>query len=126
MFGFNKSPTHGFPNKPTCVAWDPELKLLVLGTRTGGLRLFGQPGVELVGQHENEAEVAVEQIVIVPGQGRMVTVTADNTLHMWEINDNRLVEVSKTHMEGRLKKVTVCCLESARSVATLLAMCCSV
>ena len=65
MFGFNKSPTHGFPNKPTCVAWDPELKLLVLGTRTGGLRLFGQPGVELVGQ-----AVVLQQAQLLGGQAQ--------------------------------------------------------
>ena len=28
LFGFSREVTHGFPNKPTCLAWDPELKLI--------------------------------------------------------------------------------------------------
>jgi len=113
LFGFNKSVTHGFPNKPSSVAWDPELKLLAVGTKTGALRVFGQAGVELSANHDN-CEAAVTRIVFIPGQGRLVTVLSDNSLHMWEVNDNKLEEKATTLLEGRLKRITVCCLESGR------------
>jgi len=113
LFGFNKSVTHGFPNKPSSVGWDPELKLLAVGTKTGALRLFGQAGVELSANHDNN-EAAVTKIVFIPGQGRLVTVLSDNSLHMWEVNDNKLEEKATTLLEGRLKRITTCCLESGR------------
>ena len=28
LFGFSREVTHGFPTKPSCLAWDPTLKLL--------------------------------------------------------------------------------------------------
>ena len=37
-----------------CIDWDPELRLLAVGTKGGALRVFGAPGVELLGQHEGE------------------------------------------------------------------------
>lgn len=33
LFGFSREVNHGFPNKPTCLAWDPQLKLI--GKRPG-------------------------------------------------------------------------------------------
>jgi hypothetical protein len=30
---------HGFPNKPTSMAWDGELKLLALATKLGAVRM---------------------------------------------------------------------------------------
>ena len=54
LFHFSKNITYGFPNKPSCIDWDPELRLLVVGTKGGALRVFGAPGVELLGQHAGE------------------------------------------------------------------------
>ena len=34
-----QSVRHGFPNKPTALAWDPELKILAIGTKQGLLRV---------------------------------------------------------------------------------------
>jgi len=31
---------HGFPNKPTALAYDPYLRLLAVGTKYGGLRMY--------------------------------------------------------------------------------------
>lgn len=30
---------HGFPSKPTSLAWDPVLRLLCIGTRTGAIKM---------------------------------------------------------------------------------------
>jgi lethal(2) giant larvae protein len=71
---------------------------------------YGQPGVEFYGQHENE--VSIIKMCFIPGQGRIVTLTEDNSLHLWEIGSGgQLVEKKSTAMEGRLKKVSVLCLE---------------
>ena len=42
-----------------CIDWDPELRLLAVGTKGGALRVFGAPGVELLGQHEGGEELTV-------------------------------------------------------------------
>lgn len=69
--------------------------------------------MEFYGEHENE--VTVSQMCFVPGQGRIVSLTADNTLHLWEIGSpGHLVEKKSTSMEGRLKKVSVMCLEPSK------------
>ena len=36
---FSQDVRHGFPNKPTAMAWDDKLKLLALATKNGGLRM---------------------------------------------------------------------------------------
>ena len=46
-----------------CIDWDPELRLLALGTKGGALRVFGAPGVELLGQHEGE-ELTVLRFIL--------------------------------------------------------------
>ena len=40
--------------------------------------------MEFYGEHEEEKKVT--KIVFLPGQGRLVTLTEDNYLHLWEIN----------------------------------------
>ena len=34
---------HGFPTKPSALAYDPKLKLLALGTKNGVLRMYPLP-----------------------------------------------------------------------------------
>jgi hypothetical protein len=31
---------HGFPNKPTAMAYDEKLELLAIGSKPGGIRLY--------------------------------------------------------------------------------------
>jgi len=111
LFGFSKPIQHGFPNKPTALEIDPELKLLAIGTKQGLLRVYGRPGVEFYGEHA--AELKVTKIAFLPGQGRLVTLTEDNFLHLWEINGSSMKEIKSTHLEGRLKQVSVMCVDSA-------------
>nr|CAD7427944.1 unnamed protein product [Timema monikensis] len=58
---------HGFPNKPTALAWDPALRLLALGTATGAIKIFGKPGVEFYGQHSNH-DSAVTRLIFLPNE----------------------------------------------------------
>ena len=89
--------------------------MLALGTKGGALRVFGAPGVELLGQHEGEEltvlrfilrhsnskqlldtirldclrlQLTFFRVLFVPGQGRLVTLTSDNSLHLWQIGNN--------------------------------------
>jgi len=113
LFNFSKNVTYGFPSKPACIDWDPELRLLAVGTKGGALRVFGAPGVELLGQHEGE-EITVLRVLFVPGQGRLVTLTSDNSLHLWQIDGSSLLLRHSVLLEGRLKTVSALCLESSR------------
>ena len=51
---FRQQILNNFNNVAACIDWDPELRLLAVGTKGGALRVFGAPGVELLGQHEGE------------------------------------------------------------------------
>ncbi|XP_026472998.1 protein lethal(2) giant larvae-like [Ctenocephalides felis] len=111
LFAFRKTVQHGFPNKPSALAWDPELRLMALGTMSGAVKVFGRPGVEFYGQHSNP-DCLVLRIVFIPGAGRLVSLCADNSLHLWEINESSLVEVRTLFLEGKLKRISAMCVES--------------
>ncbi|XP_071814997.1 LLGL scribble cell polarity complex component 2-like isoform X3 [Apostichopus japonicus] len=112
LWAFNQTVEHGFPNKPSALGYDPVLRLMAVGTSNGVLKVYGKPGVEFIGCHQNAAPV--RKLFFLPGQGKMISWCGDNTLHLWEINNRQdndvLEEVQNYFMEGKLKKVSVCCL----------------
>ncbi|XP_033211249.1 lethal(2) giant larvae protein homolog 1 isoform X2 [Belonocnema kinseyi] len=114
LFAFRKTLEHGFPNKPTALAWDPSLRLMIIGTASGAIKVFGRPGVEFYGHHKNESgeKNAVTKIIALPNEGRLVSLCDDNSLHLWEIDNNSVVEVTSLCLEGKLKKISAMCLES--------------
>ncbi|XP_014285464.1 lethal(2) giant larvae protein isoform X3 [Halyomorpha halys] len=112
LFAFRKTVQHGFPNKPTCLAWDPVLRLMAIGTATGAIKVLGRPGVEFYGHHAS-SDISVTKIIFIPNQGRVVTLCEDNSLHLWEINDNILENVKSHTVEGKLNKVSALCLEGS-------------
>ena len=67
LFNFSRNITYGFPHKPSCMGWDPELKLLAVGTKNGQIRVFGKPGVEIIGQLDKE-DVSLVGLVWIPGE----------------------------------------------------------
>ncbi|KAK9887726.1 hypothetical protein WA026_000044 [Henosepilachna vigintioctopunctata] len=111
LFSYSRTAQHGFPHKPTALAWDPTLRLMALGTATGAIKVFGKPGVEFYGQHQQP--VAVTRLIFLPSQGRIVSLCENNSLHLWEIN-NALVEVKFQALEGKLKKISTLCVESTK------------
>ncbi|CAK9802757.1 Lethal(2) giant larvae protein [Anthophora plagiata] len=114
LFAFRKTVQHGFPNKPTALAWDPSLRLMIIGTASGAIKVFGRPGVEFYGQHTiDSGENAVTKIVALPNEGRVVSLCDDNSLHLWEINESSVVETKSLSLEGKLKKISAMCLESS-------------
>ncbi|KAK0172994.1 hypothetical protein PV328_006251 [Microctonus aethiopoides] len=113
LFAFRKTVQHGFPNKPTALAWDPSLRLMIIGTASGAIKVFGRPGVEFYGQHSTESgESAVTKIISLPNEGRVISLCDDNSLHLWEINENSVVETKSLSLEGKMKKISALCLES--------------
>ena len=56
------------------------------------LNRYGRPGVEFYGEHQPDGDknLVVTKIVFLPGQGRLVTLTDDNSLHLWEINGSSM------------------------------------
>lgn len=96
------------------MAYDPISKLLAIGTQTGALKVFGQPGVEFYGQHTMlnnvGAELNVQLIEWIYGTGRLLSLTAANQLILWEPAGAALVAIKSLPFEGKLKNVSsLCC-----------------
>ncbi|RXM29664.1 Lethal(2) giant larvae protein-like 1 [Acipenser ruthenus] len=64
---------------------------------------YGAPGVEFTGLHKETATVT--QMHFLPGQGRLLSLLDDNTLHLWEINlregSSHLEEIRSFILPGR-------------------------
>ncbi|XP_044221694.1 syntaxin-binding protein 5-like isoform X5 [Thunnus albacares] len=86
-FQLCKTVRHGFPYQPTALAFDPVQKLLAVGSRSGGVRILGRPGVDCFCQHESGAAVLQLQFLI--NEGALVTACADDTLHLWNLRQRR-------------------------------------
>ncbi|XP_014907823.1 syntaxin-binding protein 5-like isoform X2 [Poecilia latipinna] len=82
-----KTVRHGFPYQPTSLAFDPVQKILAIGSRSGGVRILGRPGVDCYCQHESGAAVLQLQFLI--NEGALVTACADDTLHLWNLRQRR-------------------------------------
>lgn len=103
LFAFNKTVEHGFPNQPSSLAYDPKLRVMAIGTKSGALKIYGAPGVEFTGLHKDTATVM--QMHFLPGQGQLLSMLDDNTLHFWEINlkdeCSHLEEIRSYTLPGR-------------------------
>ncbi|XP_050926135.1 syntaxin-binding protein 5-like isoform X6 [Lates calcarifer] len=86
-FQLCKTVRHGFPYQPTALAFDPVQKILAVGSRSGGIRILGRPGVDCYCQHESGAAVLQLQFLI--NEGALVTACADDTLHLWNLRQRR-------------------------------------
>eukprot|EP00918_Siedleckia_nematoides_P010556 GHVU01023088.1.p1 GENE.GHVU01023088.1~~GHVU01023088.1.p1 ORF type:complete len:1053 (-),score=140.01 GHVU01023088.1:1527-4685(-) len=122
LFAYNKCTDHGFPHKPSSLAYDPTLKLMAIGTRSGAVRIYGQPGVEFSAQHNGDAPI--KHLFFLKGEGRLISFCDDNSLHLWELNEHDgrqvLEEVKEFSMEAsKLKNISVCCIAKDNEVAYL-------
>ncbi|XP_040004629.1 syntaxin-binding protein 5-like isoform X2 [Xiphias gladius] len=86
-FQLCKTVRHGFPYQPSALAFDPVQKILAVGSRSGGVRILGRPGVDCYCQHESGA--AVLQLQFLVNEGALVTACADDTLHLWNLRQRR-------------------------------------
>ena len=115
LFSFSKTISHGFPHRPSALAWDPKMQLLAIGTKNGLIRIYGAAGVEFDGAHENDA--CVMELFFLPGQGRLISQCDNDSLHLFELNEKdgkwKLEVVKSCTFQGRLKKITTCCLPAS-------------
>lgn len=117
LFSFEKACYHGFPAKPSALAWDPLLRLLAIATKNGQIRIYGTPGVEFYGQNES-SESAITHLTFLNGQCRLVSLCEDNSLHLWQLKQlddsggMQLTQVNSTSLEGKLKKISVVVADS--------------
>ncbi|XP_077870130.1 syntaxin-binding protein 5-like [Saccoglossus kowalevskii] len=86
-FTINKVVRHGFPYKPSAMAYDPVQHILVIGSENGSLRIFGQPGVDCHVRHDED--VAVLQLIFLVNEGALVSVCADDSLHLWNLRQKK-------------------------------------
>ncbi|KAK6301838.1 hypothetical protein J4Q44_G00278910 [Coregonus suidteri] len=102
LYGFNKTVEHGFPHQPSALGFSPSLQLLAIGTRSGAIKLYGGPGVEFMGLHDENA--AVTQVHFLPHQVELVTLLDDNSLHMWTLRAHHgvseLLEIGRFTLTG--------------------------
>ncbi|XP_058650022.1 LLGL scribble cell polarity complex component 2 isoform X2 [Onychostoma macrolepis] len=102
LYQFNKTVEHGFPHQPSALGFSPSLELLAIGTRSGAIKLYGAPGVEFMGLHDENA--AVTQVHFLPNQVELVTLLDDNSLHMWTLRAHNsmseLLEIGRFTLSG--------------------------
>ncbi|KAM9843481.1 lethal(2) giant larvae protein homolog 1 [Aulostomus maculatus] len=98
LFAFNKTVEHGFPHQPSALAYDPKLQLMAIGTKSGAVKVYGAPGVEFTGLHKDTT--AVTQLHFLPGQGHLLSLLDDNTIHLWELVAAAPKEVGGVKREG--------------------------
>ncbi|KAI2658342.1 LLGL scribble cell polarity complex component 2 [Labeo rohita] len=102
LYQFNKTVEHGFPHQPSALGFSPSLELLAIGTRSGAIKLYGTPGVEFMGLHDENA--AVTQVHFLPNQVELVTLLDDNSLHMWTLRAHNgmseLLEIGRFTLSG--------------------------
>lgn len=87
-FSLSQVARHGFPENPTALAFDPVQKIAAIGTKSGAIRIFGRPGADVCAQHEPAH--AVTHIRFVVNQGAIITVTSDETIHLWSLRGSNL------------------------------------
>lgn len=103
-FKVSRTVRHGFPFQPTALAFDPVQRILAIGTKNGSLRLFGRPGVDCTIQHV--LEYAVIQILFLVNEGALISVCADDTLHLWNLRQKK-PEVVHT-LKFQKERITHC------------------
>lgn len=117
LYAFRKTVQHGFPHKPSSLAYDPVLKLMAIGTTVGVIKVFGQPGVEFYGQtspiitstNPTQSDCMVQILEFIPGNGRLLSLTSNNQLTLWEPAGTMLVAIKTLALEKFKKVSTLCC-----------------
>uniref|UniRef100_A0A4W6EL22 LLGL scribble cell polarity complex component 2 n=1 Tax=Lates calcarifer TaxID=8187 RepID=A0A4W6EL22_LATCA len=121
LFQFNKTVEHGFPHQPSALGYSPSLQLLAIGNRSGAIKLYGAPGVEFMGLHDENA--AVTQVHFLPHQVELVTLLDDNSLHMWTLRAHKglseLLEIGRFIAPPSVTRVTAVLAHSSGDLLLL-------
>jgi syntaxin-binding protein 5 len=98
---------HGFPFKAISMAFDPIQRLLAIGSRSGVVRIFGRPGVDLELCHEGSVQVL--QILFIVNTGKLITACTDDSINLWDIRKKEPELVQSLMMKK--ERLTVMSLE---------------
>lgn len=90
---------------------------MAIGTTTGVIKVFGQPGVEFYGQttpiitsvNPTPTDCLVQILEFIPGNGRLLSLTSNNQLTLWEPAGTLLVAIKTLALEKFKKVSTLCC-----------------
>lgn len=90
---------------------------MAIGTTVGVIKIFGQPGVEFYGQttpiitstQPSPSDVSVQILEFIPGNGRLLSLTSNNQLTLWEPTGTFLVAIKTLALEKFKKVSTLCC-----------------
>ncbi|CAF0863937.1 unnamed protein product [Adineta ricciae] len=88
LFGLNKICDRGFPSRPSALAYDSQLKLIAIGTHSGEIRIYGQPGFQLSYSLELAPSSSIRKLIFFDGVARLLILTVDGYLHLLEINNH--------------------------------------
>ena len=92
----------------TALAFDPLQKIMAIGNRSGKVRLYGRPGVDVEFKHQKE--VAVFKIIFVVNSGRLLTATTDNAVSLWDFKRRKTPERIQW-IQMQRENITEICLE---------------
>jgi lethal(2) giant larvae protein len=92
LFEFHKISDRGFPSRPSAIAYDPQLNLIAIGTHTGEIRVYGQPGFQL---SYNLDTSSIRKIIFLNNLGRLIILTQDGYLHLLEINNSNPIRIDR-------------------------------
>jgi len=85
LYVLKKTIKHGFPYRPSALAYDHQLNLMAVANKAGEIKVLGAPGVEFTTKHAGVNGVL--QLHFLNGQGKLLSVLDDNTLHLWSIEN---------------------------------------
>ena len=96
LFQFNQTLFHGFPHRPSALAYDKKLNLLAIGTKEGSLRVYGRAGVEFQALIDQERKI--DTIQFIENTSQLLIKCEDNSLHLYEIPNNLTADVNQTEL----------------------------
>lgn len=101
-FSLEKTLLHGFPFKPTAMAFDPVQKILAIGNRVGSVRLLARPGIDITFQHESRS--AVIDLIWLVNKGHLLSMCSDDCIYLWDVKQ-REVELMQ-HIRFNRERLT--------------------
>lgn len=90
-----KTLLHGFPYKPTALAFEPVQHLLAIGNRVGQVRVLGRPGIDTTFQHESRSVVI--QLLWLANTGKLLSLCSDDTVYLWEVKKSSVEMLQQLH-----------------------------
>lgn len=96
LFQFNQTLFHGFPHRPSALAYDKKLNLLAIGTKEGSLRVYGRAGVEFRASIDQERKI--DTIIFIENTSQLLIKCEDNSIHLYEIPNNLTADVNNSEL----------------------------